>query len=114
MVIITCPRCNGSGRYSFNLQDGTVCYGCMGRGKVALTDEQYHKMQDRAEGEKRRHAQEEEARAPRIAAESRLTATLGGHYRNDPRMATLADVPEQYHGAHFREWAIKDAQAGWD
>ncbi len=28
----TCGRCGGSGSYSFNLRDGTVCYGCMGSG----------------------------------------------------------------------------------
>lgn len=28
----TCTRCGGSGHYSFNLKDGTVCYGCNGSG----------------------------------------------------------------------------------
>lgn len=27
-----CPRCGGSGQYSFNMIDGTVCYGCFGKG----------------------------------------------------------------------------------
>jgi hypothetical protein len=30
--IETCGRCGGSGRYSFNLQDGDRCYGCGGKG----------------------------------------------------------------------------------
>lgn len=30
MVLVTCGRCGGEGRYSFNLKDGDVCYGCMG------------------------------------------------------------------------------------
>jgi len=29
----TCSRCGGSGHYSFNTLDGTVCYGCNGSGK---------------------------------------------------------------------------------
>lgn len=29
----TCTRCNGTGRFSFNLQHGTKCYGCNGTGK---------------------------------------------------------------------------------
>jgi hypothetical protein len=33
----TCTRCNGEGKYSFNLKDGDVCYGCGGAGKVAVT-----------------------------------------------------------------------------
>lgn len=27
-----CSRCGGSGRYSFNLMDGDLCYGCNGTG----------------------------------------------------------------------------------
>ncbi len=29
----TCTRCNGTGRYSFNMMHGTKCYGCNGTGK---------------------------------------------------------------------------------
>lgn len=29
----TCTRCNGTGRFSFNLMHGTKCYGCNGSGK---------------------------------------------------------------------------------
>lgn len=32
----TCPRCAGTGRYSFNMMHGSVCYGCSGAG-VKLT-----------------------------------------------------------------------------
>lgn len=32
----TCPRCAGSGEHSFNLKDGTRCYGCGGTGMVAM------------------------------------------------------------------------------
>ena len=31
-----CDRCGGSGRYSFNLMHGDMCYGCNGKG-VQLT-----------------------------------------------------------------------------
>jgi hypothetical protein len=30
----TCGRCGGSGHYSFNQIDGTMCYGCRGTGTV--------------------------------------------------------------------------------
>lgn len=33
---VPCGRCGGSGRYSFNLMHGSVCYGCNGAG-VKLT-----------------------------------------------------------------------------
>lgn len=29
-----CGRCAGSGQYSYNPRDGSVCYGCSGKGKV--------------------------------------------------------------------------------
>lgn len=32
VVIELCPRCGGSGHYSYNQMDGTKCYGCYGRG----------------------------------------------------------------------------------
>ena len=32
----TCSRCGGSGNYSFNLIDGTKCYGCNGAGFVMV------------------------------------------------------------------------------
>lgn len=34
-----CHRCGGTGHYSFNLLDGTICYGCMGKRVVAETTE---------------------------------------------------------------------------
>lgn len=30
--VVHCTRCGGSGHYSFNLMDGTRCYGCGGDG----------------------------------------------------------------------------------
>lgn len=32
MIKVTCPRCAGSGHFSFNLVRGTVCFGCEGAG----------------------------------------------------------------------------------
>lgn len=31
-----CSRCGGCGRYSFNMLDGDMCYGCYGSGKQAV------------------------------------------------------------------------------
>ena len=44
----TCDRCGGSGHYSFNQKDGTVCYGCGGEGMKprALTQKLYFEAQD--------------------------------------------------------------------
>lgn len=32
--LVSCSRCGGSGRYSFNLMHGSQCYGCGGSGSV--------------------------------------------------------------------------------
>jgi len=31
---VECGRCGGTGEYSFNQKDGTVCFGCKGKGKI--------------------------------------------------------------------------------
>ena len=32
METVTCSRCMGAGRYSYNMRDGDRCYGCGGKG----------------------------------------------------------------------------------
>lgn len=43
-----CSRCGGSGNYSFNMMDGSRCYGCGGFGAVApkLTDDLVARVKD--------------------------------------------------------------------
>lgn len=36
-----CGRCGGSGRYSYNMQHGSICYGCSGIGKQILAPSGY-------------------------------------------------------------------------
>lgn len=64
-----CPRCGGSGHYSYNQMDGTRCYGCMGSGisiqKVrAYTEKEYLRMQ--ASNERARAKREAEKEAKRL------------------------------------------------
>lgn len=44
----TCTRCCGSGNYSFNMVDGTRCYGCNGSGygEAKLTNDLYARLAD--------------------------------------------------------------------
>lgn len=58
-VRMTCPRCGGSGHFSYNEMDGTMCYGCMGAGKVvnevrAYTEKEYTAMERTNERAKER------------------------------------------------------------
>lgn len=61
-----CPRCGGSGHYSYNPKDGTRCFGCNGTGitvqKVrAYTEKEYTRM--RAANERARAKREAEKEA---------------------------------------------------
>lgn len=38
-IKITCSRCSGSGKFSFNLIRGDVCFGCSGLGYTMTTQE---------------------------------------------------------------------------
>lgn len=41
---VTCTRCGGGGSYSYNLRDGTKCYGCNGTGFQFKDLEKYGKV----------------------------------------------------------------------
>ena len=63
-----CPRCSGSGHYSYNQMDGTRCYGCSGTGvsiqKVrAYTEKEYTRMQAANERARTKREAEKEAKA---------------------------------------------------
>ena len=61
-VRMECPRCGGSGHYSYNQLDGTICYGCNGTGKAvmevrAYTEKEYANMERANEKAKERKAE---------------------------------------------------------
>ena len=63
-----CPRCSGSGHYSYNQIDGTRCYGCNGSGiaiqKVrAYTEKEYNRMQAANERARAKREAEKESKA---------------------------------------------------
>ena len=64
----TCPRCGGSGHYSYNSLDGTRCYECMGNKFVtknvrAYTEKEYNRMQAANERARAKREAEREAKA---------------------------------------------------
>jgi len=71
-----CSRCGGSGSHSFNLRDGTTCFGCGGSGKqaVAIDRELFDKVKAQVEsGEFEAYVQErmEIGQAKRTAAKAK-------------------------------------------
>lgn len=76
-----CPRCGGSGHFSYNQMDGTICYGCMGSG-VKIMEVRWYTDAERARMDKSaetRRATAQAARAARIA------------YRNGPEANGFGD-----------------------
>ena len=64
----TCPRCGGSGHYSYNSLDGTRCYGCGGSGISiqnvrAYTEKEYNRMQAANKRARAKREAEKEAKA---------------------------------------------------
>ena len=62
-----CPRCGGSGNYSYNPKDGTRCFGCNGTGiavqKVrAYTEKEYTRMKAANERARAKREIEKEAK----------------------------------------------------
>lgn len=63
-----CPRCGGSGHYSYNPKDGTRCFSCNGTGiaiqKVrAYTEKEYTRMKAASERARAKREAEKEAKA---------------------------------------------------
>ena len=108
-----CPRCGGSGHYSYNQIDGTLCYGCMGSGKKTLTVRWYTDAErarmDRA-AEKRAEAKAVKVETRRVKMAARNAFGFGEQgfitlYKGD------ADVISNY----FKSFTIDDAghRAAW-
>jgi len=68
-----CPRCGGSGHYSYNPMDGTVCFQCRGSGKQVMdvrwyTEGQRASMDRAAEKRAAAKAEKNEERRRKFAA----------------------------------------------
>lgn len=76
----TCTRCGGSGNYSYNMMEGTRCYGCSGSGFQMIDLAVVAKKQAAAAV---KAAGNEERRQARIAAAKKVTAELNAAYGFD-------------------------------
>lgn len=86
MVVLSkvkCPRCGGSGSYSFNMLHGTKCYGCNGVGTI-LAD--VAKLEKQKRARLKREAERAVTMGARIAEGNRLNAVRVAKYQNDPRL----------------------------
>lgn len=72
MITLTCPRCNGTGHYSYHPSYGTVCFKCNGAGTIEYTEAQYKAMQKRAN----KAAEIKELRQEEMKAKAAISAQV--------------------------------------
>lgn len=108
-----CPRCGGSGHYSYNQIDGTKCYGCMGSGKKTITVRWYTDAErarmDRA-AEKRAEEKAAKAEAARIKHASKNMFGFG-----EAGYITLYKGDAEVISNYFKSFTIDEAghRAAW-
>lgn len=78
-----CSRCGGSKKFSFNLRDGTKCYGCGGSGFVMVDPVKF--ARNKAAREKRAQVSAAE-RNERIAAANKFFEDIAEKYKDDARL----------------------------
>lgn len=84
-----CGRCGGSGHFSFNLKDGTRCYGCGGSGFVMVDPV---KVARNLAAKEKRAAKTAAEREARIAAANEFSVEIETKYKNDPRIGPKTRV----------------------
>lgn len=108
-----CPRCGGSGHYSYNPMDGTVCFQCRGRGVQVMdvrwyTDGQRASMDRAAERRAETKAQKQEERRVKFAARNAFGFGEAGYI-------TLYKGNQEVISEYFKSFTIDEAghRAAW-
>jgi hypothetical protein len=116
---ITCTRCGGSGRFSFNLVRGTVCFGCEGVGHKVVDAKKHAAAQAR----KAKRLETQQANmAERIAKANAAYDDRRAKYENDPRIGPKtrarceqfeAVAGEIYKGLHDFDTGAVKVHSSW-
>ena len=110
-TLIKCSRCAGSGRYSFNLVRGTVCFRCNGVGSVLVDPVAHAKTKAKSAARKAAASADMDAR---IAAGNALSDARAARYADDARIgpAWFARCAEFEAVAHETYKFLEDADSG--
>lgn len=82
MITLNCPRCNGTGHFSYHPNYGTVCFKCGGEGTIEYTEAQYKAMIKRQNKAAELKEIKEEERKARQAISAAIVKTLIERYQN--------------------------------
>lgn len=97
MITLTCPRCNGSGNYSYHMVHGTVCFKCDGAGVIEITEAQYRAMQKRqAKAAELKEIKEEERKAKQVISEYVISTLIARYQDNAKYQKMIAHNPDSY------------------
>lgn len=104
----TCGRCGGSGKYSFNLIRGTVCFGCNGSGSQMVDPA---KVAARKAAQAKRDANQQANRARVMAMSAAVIEemnTIYGPFNTDTELGIdqLNKAVAMAQGKSL--WAIRD------
>ena len=108
---VPCRRCGGSGKFSYNLQHGTMCYGCRGTG-VQMVDLAAEKKRQQTAARKRELTQQYHDEVRAVTEQYAQELMQKHHWSFDldsPRGWEQFNqaVAQQYHQSF---WLLRDAR----
>jgi len=108
-----CPRCGGSGHYSYNQMDGTRCYGCMGSGIKTMTV-RWYTDKERAAQDRAAERRAEKATAAKEARRVKFAARNAFGF-GELGFITLYKGDSQVISDFFKSFTIDEAghRAAW-
>jgi len=93
-VIEICSRCGGTGNYSYNQKDGTLCYGCNGQGVQKIERRIYtdKELVSQEKAKTKKVAKKETERLEKIAnAEIEKQNRVNEYIQNNPITYIVVD-----------------------
>lgn len=108
-----CPRCGGSGHYSYNQMDGTVCYGCMGSG-IKTMNVRWYTDKERAAQDRAAERRAEKASAAKEARRVKFAARNAFGF-GEAGFITLYKGDLQVISEYFKSFSIDEEghRAAW-
>lgn len=108
-----CPRCGGSGHYSYNQIDGTRCYGCMGSG-IKTMNVRWYTDKERAAQDRAAERRAEKATAAKEARRVKFAARNAFGF-GELGFITLYKGDLQVISEYFKSFTIDEAghRAAW-
>lgn len=101
-IKVTCTRCDGSGKFSYNLMHGDMCYGCGGKGYVIRDEAKYKKAQAAKAKRDEKAAKKREEDKKNQAAKQEEWEKIMKKYDEDPRIGpSMRERMQKFEAVRF-------------